>query len=94
MAIFIRKVGEVADGAVTEVKLADSAVDLAGSKITGELGSGNIADSAIIESKLGALAVTTAKLGANAVTLQRPQRLSKCLQRSHYLFSFLHSHAI
>ena len=68
MAINLRRVGEVADGSITDVKLAVGAVDLAGTKITGQLASANIADGAVIEDKLANLAVATGKLKDNAVT--------------------------
>jgi hypothetical protein len=71
MTVYIRRVGEVADGSVTETKLADSAVNLAGNKITGQLDSANIADSAVTEAKLDSLAVSTAKLQDQAVTLAK-----------------------
>lgn len=68
MAINLRRVGEVADGSITDVKLAVGAVNLAGTKITGQLASANIADAAVTEAKLDNLAVTTGKLSDNAVT--------------------------
>lgn len=71
MAINIRKVGEVADGAVTFAKLADNAVVLESSKVTGELPSDKLADSAVIESKLANLAISTGKLQDNVVTLAK-----------------------
>lgn len=71
MVIYLRRVGEVADGSITDVKLAVGAVDLAGNKVTGELPTANIADGAIVETKLASLAVTTGKLSDNAVTLAK-----------------------
>ncbi len=71
MAINLRRVGEVTDGSITDVKLAIGAVDLAGTKITGQLPGANIADGAVVENKLAALAVTTGKLAENAVTIAK-----------------------
>jgi hypothetical protein len=71
MAINIRRVGEVADGSITSVKLADGAVDLGTDKVTGQCPSSKIEDGAIVEAKLNDLAVSTDKLKANAVTLAK-----------------------
>jgi len=68
MTIYIRKVGEVADGSITDEKLAVAAVNLGGSKVTGQLPSTAIEDGAVIESKLANLSVSTGKLKDEAVT--------------------------
>ena len=60
MAIHIRRVGEVADGAVTTEKLAEGAVT-----------SDKIADGAVIQSKIADLAVNSAKLATGAVTREK-----------------------
>jgi hypothetical protein len=62
MAIYIRRVGEVADGSVTANKiangavganqLADSAVDLSTAKVIGQIPSTKIADGAVASGKL------------------------------------------
>ncbi len=77
MAIFIRRVGEVADGSVSSAKLADGAIDLSTAKVTGELPTNKIEDGAIVEAKLASLAVSTAKLKDQAVTLAKAQQALK-----------------
>ena len=77
MAVYIRRVGEVADGAVTEIKLANNAVNLAGNKVTGQLPSAKLEDGAVTETKINNLAVTTAKLQDQAVTLAKAQQALK-----------------
>jgi len=47
MAIYIRRVGEVADGSVTADKLADGAVDLDTTKVTGQLPTAKMKDGAV-----------------------------------------------
>lgn len=71
MALNIRRVGEVADGAVTAEKLATGAIDLGTDKVTGQVPTTKIEDGAVIEGKLADLAVATAKIKANAVTLAK-----------------------
>lgn len=68
MTIFIRKVGEVADGSITEIKLADSAVNLGSVKVTGQAPSTRIEDGAITTSKIADLNVTDVKLADGGVT--------------------------
>lgn len=66
MAINLRRVGEVADGSVTSVKLADNAV--ISSKIAdGAVGSTEIADDAVIGAKIAA-GVVDAELSAKHKT--------------------------
>ena len=77
MAIFIRRVGEVADGSVDALKLADGAIDLSTAKVTGELPTSKLADGAVVEAKLANLAVTTGKLQNQAVTLAKAQQALK-----------------
>ena len=77
MSVYIRRVGEVADGAVTNIKLATGAVDLDSDKVTGELPTGKLADGAVIESKIGNLEISTGKLKDQAVTLAKAQRALK-----------------
>lgn len=73
MAINLRKVGEVADGSVTEVKLATGAVNLGTEKVTGQLPTEKLEDGAVIEGKLGDLSVGQDKLQDNAVSLSKAQ---------------------
>lgn len=76
MAIYIRRVGEVADGAVTEVKIANNAVTE--NKINnGAVTSVKLEDGAVIEQKLANLAVTTGKLQDQSVTLAKAQQALK-----------------
>ena len=77
MAIYIRRIGEIADGSVTEAKLADSAVDLSNNKVTGQLPSAKLADGSVIEAKLASLAVSTGKLADSAVSLAKAQQAMK-----------------
>ncbi len=87
MAIYIRRVGEVADGSVTAdkiasgaieaSKLADNAVDLSTVKVTGELPTEKLANGAVVEEKLASLAVSTGKLKDQAVSLAKAQRALK-----------------
>lgn len=77
MSIHIRRVGEVADGAVDASKLADNAVDLNSAKVTGQLPSGKLADGAVIEEKLAALSISTGKLKDQAVSLAKAQQALK-----------------
>ena len=77
MALFIRRVGEVADNSVDATKLADGAIDLSTVKVTGELPTSKIEDGAIVEAKLASLAVSTAKLKDQAVTLAKAQQALK-----------------
>lgn len=77
MSVYIRRVGEVADGAVTEIKIANNAVNLAGDKVTGQLPSGRLADGAVIEDKLASLSVSTDKLKDQSVTLAKAQQALK-----------------
>ena len=77
MAIFIRRVGEVADNSVTASKLADGAVDLGTPKVTGELPTEKLEDGAATESKIADLAISTLKLKDQAVTLAKAQRALK-----------------
>ena len=77
MSIHIRRVGEVADGAVTSIKLADNAVDLASSKVTGQIPTSKLADGSVIESKIGDLEVSTGKLKDQAITLAKAQQALK-----------------
>lgn len=77
MTLFIRRVGEVADGSVDSAKLADGAIDLSTAKVTGELPTNKIEDGAINEAKLANLAVTTGKLQNQAVTLAKAQQALK-----------------
>lgn len=77
MAIFIRRVGEVADNSITPSKLADGAVDLSTDKVTGELPTIKLADGAATESKIADLAVSTLKLKDQAVSLAKAQRALK-----------------
>ena len=74
MALFIRRVGEVADNSVTAAKLADGAVDLSTAKVGGELPSSKLEDGSVVEAKLASLAVSTAKLKDQAVTLAKAQQ--------------------
>jgi len=76
------KVGEVGANSVGSEQLKDNAVDLTSSKVTGQLPSAKLADGAVIEDKLSALAVSTAKLKDNAVTLAKADDDSKL---SHYV---------
>lgn len=76
--LYIRRVGEVADGSVTaskiaagaveSTKLADNAVDLSTAKVTGELPNTKLADNAVDANKIAANAVTEAKINNGAVT--------------------------
>ena len=77
MALYIRRVGEVADGSVTNVKLADNAVDLDSDKVTGQLPTEKLADGAVIEDKLAVLSVSTGKLKDQAVSLAKAQQALK-----------------
>lgn len=77
MAIYIRKIGEVADGSVSASKIADGAIDLSTAKVTGELPSSKLEDGAVVESKLASLAVSTAKLKDQAVSLAKAQQALK-----------------
>ena len=77
MTLFIRRVGEVADGSVSSAKLADGAIDLSTAKVTGELPTNKIEDGAINEAKLASLAVSTGKLKDQAVTLAKAQQALK-----------------
>ncbi len=77
MALFIRRVGEVADNSVTSAKLVDGAVDLSTAKVAGELPSSKLEDGAVVEAKLANLAVTTGKLQNQAVTLAKAQQALK-----------------
>lgn len=70
MGVNIRK-GEIPDSSVTAAKLDTGAVDLGTDKVTGQAPSSKLEDGAVIESKLGALAVSTEKLKANSVTLAK-----------------------
>jgi hypothetical protein len=71
MALNIRRVGEVADGSVTASKLAEGAVDLGSSKVTGQAPASKIADGAVVEAKLADLAISTQKLKDGVVTLAK-----------------------
>jgi len=71
MAINIRRVGEVADGSITSIKLATGAVNLDTDKVTGQLPTNKMKDGAVNEDKLASLAVSTAKLQDNVVTLAK-----------------------
>lgn len=71
MSINIRRVGEVADGSITEIKLADGAVDLESDKVVGELPSIKLADAAVVEAKIAVLAVKTGHLQDDCVTLAK-----------------------
>lgn len=71
MALNIRRVGEVADGSVTAAKLADNAVDLGSTKVTGQAPSERIADGAVVEAKLADLAISTGKLKDSVITLAK-----------------------
>ena len=71
MAINIRRVGEVADGSVTQSKLADGAVDLESDIVVGELPSSKIKNGAVVEEKLANLSISTDKLQDNVVTLAK-----------------------
>lgn len=77
MSIDLQRVGEVGDGSVTEAKLADNAVDLAGDKITGQLASENLEDGAVVEAKIAALAISTGKLKDNVITLAKADAAMK-----------------
>lgn len=66
MAIYIRRVGEVADGAVTNIKIANGAVS-----------SDKLENGSVIEEKLANLSVTTGKLQDQAVTLAKAQQALK-----------------
>lgn len=77
MSVYIRRVGEVADGAVTNIKLAENAVDLNSNKVTGELPSAKLANGAVIEDKIAALAISTGKLKDQAVSLAKAQQALK-----------------
>lgn len=77
MALFIRRVGEVADNSVDASKLADGAIDLSTVKVTGELPTNKLQDGAVVEAKLANLAVTTGKLQNQAVTLAKAQQALK-----------------
>jgi hypothetical protein len=82
MTVHMRKVGEVADGAVTADKLATGAVDLGTDKVTGQAPSSKIEDSAITEAKLDNLAVSTGKLQDNVVTLAKA---ANDIRLSHFI---------
>lgn len=75
--IYIRRVGEVGDGAVTADKLANGAVDLSTSKVTGQLPTGKLENGAVNEDKLANLAVSTGKLKDQAVSLAKAQQAMK-----------------
>lgn len=77
MALFIRRVGEVADGSVDASKLADGAIDLSTVKVTGELPTSKLEDGAVVEAKLASLSVSTGKLKDQAVTLAKAQQALK-----------------
>ena len=74
--IYIRRVGEVADGAVTADKLASNAVTeekiASGAVTETKLGNG-----AVVENKLADLAVATSKLQNQAVTLAKSVQAMK-----------------
>ena len=74
MALFIRRVGEVADGSVDASKLADGAIDLSTAKVTGELPTSKLEDGAVVEAKLASLSVSTGKLKNQAVSLAKAQQ--------------------
>jgi len=74
MAIYIRRVGEVADGSVTAVKLADGAIDLDTAKVTGQLPTEKMKDGAVVEAKIGNLEISTGKLKDQAVSLAKAQQ--------------------
>ncbi len=75
--IYIRRVGEVGDGAVTASKIADGAVDLSTAKVTGELPTSKIEDGAVNENKLASLSVSTSKLKDQAVTIAKSVQAMK-----------------
>lgn len=75
--IYIRRVGEVADGAITPAKLADGAVDLSTAKVTGQLSTAKLEDGAVVEAKIGNLEISTGKLKDQAITLAKAQRALK-----------------
>jgi len=77
MAIFIRRVGEVADNSVTPAKLADGAVDLSTAKVTGELPTAKLADGAATEAKIADLAISTLKLKDQSVTIAKSVQAMK-----------------
>jgi len=74
MAIYIRRVGEVADGSVTAEKLASGAVDLDTDKVTGQLPTDKMKDGAVVEAKIGNLEISTGKLKDQAVSLAKAQQ--------------------
>lgn len=71
MAINIRRVGEVADGAITNIKLADGAVDLDTPKVVGQLPTSKMKDGAVVENKLASLAISTGKLQDGVINLAK-----------------------
>jgi hypothetical protein len=75
--LYIRRVGEVADGSVNADKLADGAVNLSTAKVTGELPTSKIENGAINEDKLANLSISTGKLKDNVVTLAKAQQALK-----------------
>ena len=77
MAIFIRRVGEVADNSVDASKLADGAIDLSTAKVTGELPTEKLADGAATEAKIADLAISTLKLKDQAVTIAKSVQAMK-----------------
>lgn len=74
--IYIRRVGELVDGAVTEAKLATNAVTEAkinnGAVTENKLGNGSV-----VEAKLANLSVATEKLKDQAVSLAKAQQALK-----------------